>query len=342
MDSPAVAPRSASARFVVLAALAVVLVVGFGVLSKVTHTATIANTGLPASNSKTLPGLDAYDPQVSVTQEYLKDLVALNYQAAYQLVAPSIRASLTEDEFEAARRTDGVLTPPIVWPDDQTTTRAAYVLGRPDGSKEDTRHRFQLSYEQGRWWLQREVALPAAPGPAPSLTAALTAYVQQQVGQVWTKSIELLRQEGFEGGQLLLFSYIDPAPPTSVSAERMAVLSWYMNGSDGWTFSGGGSSGLEAGMGIADVSMGFTAFGPNQQYTAYYGVVENTNAVTLTFQEPNGAGHTMPLKGQQTILLTNDRNPYEQLPFAAPFKSLAVKDVYGNSMRTNPTVPQAA
>ncbi|MBV8086862.1 MAG: hypothetical protein JO247_18810 [Chloroflexi bacterium] len=342
MDSPAAAPRSPSARFFVLTALALVLVAGFGVLSKVTHTATIANTGLPPSNSKTLPGVNAYDPQVSITREYLNELVSLNYQAAYQLIAPSVRGSLSEADFEAARRKEGVLTPPNVWPDDQTTTRAAYVLGRPDGSQDNARHRFQLSYEQGRWWLDQEAPLPAAPGPAPSLTAALTSYVQQQAGQVWTKSVELLRQEGFEGGQLLLFSYIDPAPPTSASAERMAVLSWYVNGPAGWTFSGGGSAGLEAGMGIADVSMGFTAFGTDQQYTAYYGVVENTNAVTLTFQEPDGAGHTIPLKGETTIVLINDRNPFEALPFAAPFKSLAVKDVHGNSMRTNPTVAQPA
>src|SRR5439155_958259 len=106
-------------------------------------------------------------------------------------------------------------------------------------------------------------------------------------------------------GQLLIFSYIEPRPPGILTSERLAVLAYYVNSAAGWQFQGGGATGLPAGMSLADVAMGFTTFGPDQRYTAYFGVIENNNASTLTFEEPNGARHTENLKGQQTVLFLN-------------------------------------
>jgi hypothetical protein len=250
-----------------------------------------------------------------------------------------VRAALSEQQFEAERRAEGVLGQPVVWADDPTSTRAEYVLGKPDGSSETRRHRFSLKQEGGRWWVDREAPLESSLPVAPSLNAAMAEYVQQRAGKIWVSSVELLRQEGFEGGQLLLFSYIEPHPTGILTSGRVAVLNYYVHGANGWTFAGGGGTGLVAGMNLADVSMGFTSFGPDQRYVAYYGVVENTNAVSLTFEEPNGARHSQSLKGQRTLLFLNERNPFEQLPFRQPFKSIAVKDVYGNNLRTNPESP---
>jgi len=338
MEPAVEAPRKPGARLVVLLAMTGVLVIGLGLASHLAHTATIPNVGLPASNSETLPGLSAYDPQVAVTREYLGDLASLNYSAAYRLLAPSVRANLSQSEFEAQRRAEGVLGQPAAWADDQTSTRAEYVLGRVDGSRDDRRHRFLLKQEGGRWWLDHEVPLAETRQPAPSLSAAVTDFVRQRAGRIWAGSAELLRQEGFENGQLLLFSYVEPHPADNLTAERVAVLTYYVNSSSGWQFSGGGNTGLVPGMADSDVSMGFTAFGPNQQFTAYYGVIENTNTATLDFEEPSGAKHTQDVNGQQTVLFLNDRNPYEPLPFSRPFNSLAAKDLHGNSLRTTPRV----
>ena len=41
---------------------------------------------------------------------------------------------------------------------------------------------------------------------------------------------------------------------------------------------GGGVRGIPASMTDTDVSMGFTAFGSDDRFVAYYGVVLNTNA----------------------------------------------------------------
>ncbi len=68
-------------------------------------------------------------------------------------------------------------------------------------------------------------------------------------------------------------------------------------------------------------------------------MVENTNAARLAFEEPNGARHTQNLKGQRTLLFLNERNPFEQAPVRQPFKSINVKDVYGNNLRTSPESP---
>ncbi len=323
-------------RFAVFAFLAVSLVLVLGVGSKLAHLATIPNVGLPASNSKTLPSVSAYNPQVDVTKQYLQSLTTLNYAAAYDLLAPRVKAGLNETQFEADRRAEGVLGQPTVWADDSVTTRAEYVLGKPDGGAESRRHRFQLEQADGRWWLDGEIPIASSPPAAPSLSAAMNQFVLVQAGSIWTKSVELLRQEGFEGGQLLLFSYIEPHPPGILTPNRLAVLAYYVNESDGWHFQGGGLTGMPAAMNLADAALGFTAFGPDQQWTAYYGVLENTNAVSLSFEEPNGARHTENVKGQQTVLFLNERNPYEQLPFRQPFKSITVKDVYGNSLRTTP------
>lgn len=316
--------------------MALVLTLGLGVGTRVLHTATIPNVGLPASNSKNLEAAGAYAAQVEVTRQYLLALTSVKYAAAYELLAPSTRANLNEADFEAARRREGNLGQPTVWADDETSTRAEYVLGRGDGSSEDGRHRFVLKREDGRWWLDHEAPIPPAPVAAASLTSAMTNFVQQRAGQIWTSTIELLRQEGFEDGQLLIFSYIEPRPAGVLTAERVAVLTYYVNGPDGWQRQGGGNTGLVAGMSLADVAMGFTTFGPDQRYTAYYGVIENSNAYTLTFEEPNGARHTENLKGQPTVLLVNERNPFEAPPLNRPFVSLQVKDVHNNSMRTNP------
>ncbi|MBV9120275.1 MAG: hypothetical protein JOZ39_06165, partial [Chloroflexi bacterium] len=221
---PRVERRSPLSRFVVFGLLALGLVAFFGVVSHLTHTATIPNVGLPASNSKSLPGLSAYDPQVSTLKEYLGDLIRLDYAAAYQVLAPSTRAALNPQRFEADRRAEGALGQPAVWADDQNSARAEYVLGRADGSSDLRRHRFLLKQENGRWWIDREVPIDTTPPPATSLSTAMTAYVQQRAGRVWTNSIELLRQEGFEGGQLLLFSYIEPHPQGSLAAQRVADL----------------------------------------------------------------------------------------------------------------------
>jgi hypothetical protein len=338
MDPLAETRPPRTARLMVLSGLTMVLVLGLGITARLAHTATIPNMGLPVSNSKSLPNLAAYDPQVQVTRDYLQDLVTLNYAAAYQLLAPSTRARLSETDFEAARKAEGALGQPSVWADDQTSTRAEYVLGKPGASARPQRHRFVLKQEDGRWWIDQETPLASRLPAAPTLTAAMQQFVQQRAGTVWMRSIELLRQEGFEGGQLLLFSYIEPHPATVLTAERIAVLNYYVDASDGWHFEGGGATGLPAVMGLADVAMGFTTFGDNQAYEAYYGVIENTNAVSLRFEEPNGAGHTQNVKGQRTVLFVNERNPFEQPPFSQPFKSLRLTDVYGNSMRTMPDV----
>lgn len=342
MDEGIRAERPLGMRFLVLAGVAAVLVLALGVVSHLAHAATIPNVGLPVSNGKSLANVAAYDPQVTVTQEYLQDLARLNYAAAYQLVAPSARAGLSEAQFESQHRQEGVLGQATVWPDDTTSTRAEYVVGRADGSSDTRRHRFLLKSEQGRWWIDREVSLPTTLAPSPTLNAAMTDYVEQRAGRIWTASIELLRQEAFADGQLLLFSYIEPRPANVLMSERVAILTYYVDGRQGWQFQGGGNTGLTAGMGMADVAMGFTAFGPNQRYVAYYGVIENTNAVTLSFQEPNRGKHSEDVKGQRTVLFLNERNPYEQLPFSQPFVSLQVKDAAGNSLRTNPEVPTQA
>ncbi|HEY8695209.1 MAG TPA: hypothetical protein VIR57_20970 [Chloroflexota bacterium] len=339
MDQPVETSRPSGVRFAIFAAVAAALVLALGVGAKLAHTATIPNGGLPVSNSKSLANLAAYERQVDITKRYLLALTGLDYAAAYDLLAPSVRAGLPRAQFEADRRAEGVLGQPVVWADDPTSTRAEYVLGKPDGSSDTRRHRFLLKLEDGRWWLDRETPIDASLPPAPNLSAAMNRFVLQRAGSIWVNSVELLRQEGFEGGQLLLFSYIEPRPPGILTAERLAVLSWYVNEGDGWHFRGGGSTGLPAGMSTADVSLGFTAFGPDQQYTAYYGVVENTNAVSLAFEEPNGARHSQNVKGQRTVLFLNERNPFEQLPFRQPFNSISVKDVYGNRLRTNPESP---
>ncbi|HEX6513183.1 MAG TPA: hypothetical protein VF157_12835 [Chloroflexota bacterium] len=318
--------------------LGLVLALALGICSRLAHTATIPNGGLPVSNSKTLD-VAAYEPRVQLTREYLLDLAQLNYAAAYELLAPSVRSGLDERQFEADRRAEGVLGQPAVWADDPASTRAEYALGKSDGSSNIRRHRFLLKQEAGRWWIDREAPLDANLAPAPNLGAAMNQYVVQRAGRVWAASVELLRQEGFEGGQLLLFSYIEPRPAGILTPERLAVLTYFVDQSGGWQFAGGGAAGLPAGMNVADVSLGFTAFGLDQQYTAYYGVVENTNAVSLSFQEPNGVRHTQSLKGQRTVLFTNERNPFEQLPLRQPFASISVKDVYGNNLRTNPESP---
>lgn len=328
--------RPRTVRVVVLTGLAVLLVLGLGVTARLTHTATIPNVGLPVSNSKSLTNLGAYEAQVQITREYLGDLVTLNYPAAYKLLDPSVRGSLNEVDFTAARKAEGALGQPMVWADDQTSTRAEYVLGKPGGGSAPGRHRFQLKEEAGRWWMDREVPLASSLPVAPNLPAAMREFVHQRAGTVWVSSLELLRQEGFEGGQLLLFSYIEPHPAVVLTSARVAMLTYYVDQADGWHFEGGGVTGSPAVMGLADMAMGFTAFGPDENYTAYYGVIENTNAVSLRFEEPNGAAHTQNVKGQQTVLFVNERNPFEQLPFSQPFKSLRLTDVYGNSMRTMP------
>ncbi len=339
MAQSAEANRRAATRLIVFGAIALVLVVVLGLGARLAHTSTIPNLGLPLSNSKSLPNLAAFDPQVDVTREYLLALARFDYAAAYELLTPSVRASLSPAQFERDRRAEGALGQPAVWADDSTSTRAEYVLGKPDGRSDLRRHRFLVCQSEGRWWVEGEAPLDSTLPIAPGLGAAMSQYVTQRAGKIWANSVELLRQEGFEGGQLLLFSYIEPHPPGSLAAGRIAVLAYYVNAGDGWHFEGGGSDGLPAAMNMADVSLGFTTFGPNQRFTAYYGVVENTNAARLAFEEPNGARHTQNLKGQRTLLFLNERNPFEQAPVRQPFKSINVKDVYGNNLRTSPESP---
>ncbi len=241
-----------------------------------------------------------------------------------------------EAQFETGQKQYGQLGNPTVWIDDQNSTRAEYLLAKPDSTGGTARHRFQVQQEQGRWWVGREIPLPAAPAFEPTLQLAIHDYVNQQAGAIWAGSTELLREEPFEGGQLLLFSYIEPHPAGRLTQERMALLSYYINGANGWQFSGGGTRGHTAGMNVADISLGLTSFGLNEQYVAYYGVVENANASSLFFTEPNGASHTLNLKGQKTILLLNERNPYEAVPFTNPVKAIQAKDTLGNTLRTNP------
>ncbi len=331
-----------SGRTLTLLVLGLALAVGLSLTSRLAHTATMPNVGLPPSNSKIVPKLAIYDPQVEVTRQYLQDLVRLDYSAAYALLAPSIRGTLTADRFAADRRAEGVLGQPAVWADDETSVRAEYVLGKPDGSRVSRRHRFLLASDQGEWRIVGETAIPDGQSPAPNLQAAMNGYVLQQAGKVWANTAELLRQEAFESGQLLLFSYIEPRPPGVLTQERIAILTYFVNGPDGWEYQGGGTVGPPAAMGVADVAMGFTAFGPDRRYTAYFGVVENKNATSLAFQEPNGVRHRQSLTGESTILYVNESNPYEDPPLEQPFKSIEVKDALGNTMRSNPPLPPTA
>ncbi|MDE3078066.1 MAG: hypothetical protein KGJ86_21795, partial [Chloroflexota bacterium] len=283
MDRTAGLSRAVNPRLIGLAVLALGLTVGLGLASHLTHSATIPNAGLPASNTNTIANLDQYDAQVNLTRSYLDDLAQLDYASAYQLLAPSVRASLTQEQFDEQQQAYGQLGQPTVWIDDASSTRAEFLLAKRDGSGTSTQHRFLLSREQNRWWMNREAPLQTLT-PAATLVRALHAYIDRQAGSVWANTVELLRQEPFEGGQLLLFSYIEPHPQGSLVPQRLAVLSYYTNTSAGWQFSGGGTTGVPARMNLADVALGFTAFGPGDRYVAYFVVVENTNARRLTFQ----------------------------------------------------------
>ncbi|MGH2519306.1 MAG: hypothetical protein ACRDF8_05830, partial [Chloroflexota bacterium] len=228
---------------------------------------------------------------------------------------------------------------PRVWADSATTTRAEYVLAQPGKAVTPAEHRFALQRDGSTWWMMAEEPLPVQPVAEPNLQQALRDYVQHQAGTVWAGSIELLRQEPFAGGQLLLFSFIDPHPAQRLTPERIALLNFYVNSSRGWRFEGGGSTGVPAGMSVAAIALGLTTFGLQNQYVAYYGVIENAGAVSLAFREPNGAGHTLDIKGEHTFWVLNDRNPYETVPFAHPFLSIVAKDNLGNTLTTNPASP---
>ncbi|MHB8620188.1 MAG: hypothetical protein ACYDAG_11585 [Chloroflexota bacterium] len=336
MDQPADVPRLFGPRTWLMVGVAAILMIGLGLTSHLTHTATIPNGGLPVSNSQTVANINAYDPQVSLTRRYLTDLAGLNYAAAYRLLSPARRARNTEAQFAREQHARGLFGLPTVWADDLASTRAEFVIGRPDGSSTTARHRYLLSQENGKWRVDREVPIPPSPAAFPNLPAAMRGFVRHDAGDIWVPTVELLRQQPFRGTQLLMFSYVEPSVPGRLTPERVAVLADYADGKDGWTFAGGGKTGLTAGMNVADVAMGVTAFGENQRYVAYYGVVENSNAVTLSFQEANGARHTRNIHGHKTVLFLNDRNPYQPLPFAHPFQSIRATDIYGNTLRTNP------
>ncbi|HUZ76372.1 MAG TPA: hypothetical protein VMV93_02190 [Chloroflexota bacterium] len=332
-------PRRGVHRFALLGALGLAITVGLGIASHITHSATMPDVGLPASNSKELRSVSAYDAQVSLTTAYLSDLAQLNYGAAYKLLAPAVRANTSEPKFAEAQRQAGQIGQPRVWADSATTTRAEYVLAKSGKAVAPAEHRFALQQEGGTWWMTAEAPLPAQPAAEPNLQQALRDYVQHRAGTVWAGSIEVLRQEPFAGGQLLLFSYIDPNPPQRLTPERIALLNYYVNSSQGWRFEGGGATGLPAGMSVAAIALGLTTFGSQNQYVAYYGVIENAGAISLAFKEPSGAGHTLDIKGQHTFLVLNDRNPYEAVPFAHPFLSIVAKDTLGNTLTTNPPSP---
>jgi hypothetical protein len=268
----------------------------------------------PPVGRSTLPDTEA---QQALVRRYIDLVAAGQYADAWQLLTPERQGREPTAQFAAAWRSWGQvqLEPgggPFIWPAAVDEVRANVWLQPPSASGGVERVIFELAHVGGAWWIaeergrgHRERILFEPPGGSPAESARR--YVARNVGPMWLATMDLLHQEPFEAGQVVVFRMLDPLVDRAAAAgpKPVAVLVFARPVLSGWEMAGGGAIGTIAEMERYAVACGWTWLrfvADEPAAVAFYCTVEDARVAAVELVRVDGAVQRADAAGRRAIV----------------------------------------
>jgi hypothetical protein len=288
--------------------------------------------------------------QVALVRQYVDLLAAERYADAWQLLSPGRQLREPPDAFAAEWRARDRVGPqhegfPFFWPASMTEVRADVWLQDSTGSVGLQRIVFDLVQADGVWRIADEHGpghheRTEAPTIAPTPVDLARAYVVGNYGPMWLRTLEVLAQEPFEDGQVVVFGALNPLLEPKTKPTPAAILLFAHPRDGRWTMAGGGAIGTMAEMGRYAVScawtwLRFVAHAPTT--AAFYCTVEDPRIGKLELETVEGAFFQSHVAGKRAVLFPYPWNMQERWPAQQP-RALRLYDSDGR-MLSLPTSP---
>jgi hypothetical protein len=202
------------------------------------------------------PELPDTRPQLALVRQYVDLIAAERYTDAWQLISPVRQVLEPPEAFTANWRAWGHVGPeregfPFLWAADVNQVRADLWLQDSTGSVSLQRVAFDLVQADGAWRVLDEHGRGHHERTETSTIASVPVevargYVAVNYGPMWLQTLEVLAQEPFEGGQVVVFRVLSPSLDRKSEATPAAILLYARTQSGGWVMAGGGGIGTVA------------------------------------------------------------------------------------------------
>jgi hypothetical protein len=295
---------------------------------------------LLASSAASLPDTSA---QKALARQYLELVTAERYTDAWQLLTPERQRRQSPDVFAADWQAWGRLLPDpsgnlFVWPaaDDEVRADVAIQYSATSWSRdhlsidlERLANCWRIADEHGRGHHERGV-----PTTAGAPTDLARNYVLGIYGSLWLATLDVLDQEPFEDGQVLIFRFVDPLlEPRTAGPRPIAVLLFAEMRDGGWGMSGGGAIGTVAEVDRYAVSCAWTWLRDNEGPTvaAFYCTVEDPRVAAIELERVDGRVQRLDVTGKRAAMFPYAWDMQTKWPAQQP-RAIRLFDIAGNAL----------
>jgi hypothetical protein len=258
-------------------------------------------------------------PQQVLVRAYLDLLAQERYPEGWTLLAPARQQYQGMAAFETAWRARGqvIATPdlgPYIWPAAEDEVRADVWLHQEKQSGL-TRMHFTLQRIDGGWRiadedLERDLIQGQAvrsQAPLTSPEQVVWSYVTWSYGPMYLATVDILEQEPFDDGQIVIFRSLSPMLErgTGGPAKPIAILLYTQRYRSGWGKAGGGTIGTVAEMERRAVTCAWTwlHYWPNEPtVAAFYCVVEDPRVAAIALTRVDGAVMRAEVAGRRAVV----------------------------------------
>ena len=261
-----------------------------------------------------LTDLPVTSAQQAVVRQYLDLVAAERYADAWQLLTPERQGRETPEAFAADWRAWGRVVPedgsPFIWPAAEDQVRAEVWIQYSAGGGSRDRVLFDLQQVGGMWRIADEHGRGHHERGSPTTSSTPTdlarTYVAGNYGSLWLSTLEVLDEEPFEDGQVVVFRVLDPLlEPRTAGPRPTAILLFALPQDGGWHMAGGGSIGTIIEMGRYAVACAWTWLrfiaGP-PTIAAFYCTVEEPRVAASELERVDGAVQRVDVVGKRAVV----------------------------------------
>ena len=170
-------------------------------------------------------------------------------------------------------------------------------------------------------------------------------YVVANYGSLWLATLEVLQQEAFEDGQVVVFRVLNPLlEPKTAGPRPTAILLFARPQDGGWRMAGGGGIGTmvemdRSAVGCAWTWLRFIAGEPT--VAAFYCTVEDPHVAAIELERVDGAVQRREVVGQRAAVFPYAWDMGTKWPAQQP-RAIRLFDTAGAplALATSPTQGQ--
>jgi hypothetical protein len=289
-----------------------------------------------------MPVLPATTEQLALARRYVSLVAEARYAEAWQLLTPERQVAEPLDDFFSAWSAWGRVMADdehqgaLLWPSDEDEVRADVWLERPGGSGHRERIVLQLARSIEGWRIADERGQghherPGALVPASSADDVARRYVAENYGPMWLADLEVLDQEPFEGGEVVVFRVLNPLLDRKPEPTPTGILLFALPSQDGWQVAGGREIGTIVELGRYAVSCAWTwlRFTPGAPtVAAFYCSVEDSHIAAIELDTVEDHTFRTEVLGRRSVVFHYAWDSAARWPAQQP-RSLRLYDAVG-------------